>query len=319
MIMSRKSAPAIAPPGKHHWRLLFQIAVLVAAAFVLWPQFARFRGFSQALRHVDVAWLLAAAAFTCMNYVFAALTYKLLTPKRLRYGRTLLMQVATSFANRLLPAGIGAMSVNERYLEKSGRLSPAQAVSLVTANQLVGFVAYSLIWAVVIVGFRADLPRLHFRAAYAFVIAAAVLLLIFFRLFFGHMFGKITKFAKHTLRALFGLARRPGRLGLAICASAGITLSHAVAFYLSTRAAGLEVSYVHVLLICLGSFAVNAISPTPGGLGALEAAMVASLVSLHVPGPEALVAVLCYRLVTFWLPILPGYALLQVALRRRWL
>jgi Lysylphosphatidylglycerol synthase TM region len=47
--------------------------------------------------------------------------------------------------------------------------------------------------------------------------------------------------------------------------------------------------------------------PTPGGLGAIEAALVAGLTGVGMqPGP-AVSAVLLYRLATYWLPVLPGW------------
>ena len=46
---------------------------------------------------------------------------------------------------------------------------------------------------------------------------------------------------------------------------------------------------------------------TPGGLGAIEAALVAGLTGVGMqPGP-AVSAVLLYRLATYWLPVLPGW------------
>jgi undecaprenyl-diphosphatase len=48
-------------------------------------------------------------------------------------------------------------------------------------------------------------------------------------------------------------------------------------------------------------------APTPGGLGALEAALIAGLVAAGVDKEIAVPAVFLYRLATFWLPILPGY------------
>ena len=46
--------------------------------------------------------------------------------------------------------------------------------------------------------------------------------------------------------------------------------------------------------------------PTPGGLGAIEAALVAGLTGVGMDPAIAVAAVLSYRLATYWLPILPG-------------
>ena len=57
----------------------------------------------------------------------------------------------------------------------------------------------------------------------------------------------------------------------------------------------------------LGSSLIAAAAPTPGGLGALEAAMVAGLTGVGLESGVAVAAVLSYRLATYWLPILPGW------------
>ena len=47
--------------------------------------------------------------------------------------------------------------------------------------------------------------------------------------------------------------------------------------------------------------------PTPGGLGAVEAALTAGLSTIGVATAVAVPAVLLFRLVSFWAPILPGW------------
>jgi uncharacterized membrane protein YbhN (UPF0104 family) len=45
---------------------------------------------------------------------------------------------------------------------------------------------------------------------------------------------------------------------------------------------------------------------TPGGLGIVEAGLSALLILAGVPGVDAVVAVLAYRIISYWLPILVG-------------
>ena len=62
--------------------------------------------------------------------------------------------------------------------------------------------------------------------------------------------------------------------------------------------------------------AIAAASPTPGGLGAIEAALVAGLTGIGIPPGPAVSAVLTYRLATYWLPVAPGWAALRILQRR---
>jgi uncharacterized protein (TIRG00374 family) len=54
------------------------------------------------------------------------------------------------------------------------------------------------------------------------------------------------------------------------------------------------------------------LSVLPGGLGVVEGGMVALYQALGVPGGEAVVVILSYRLLSFWIPVLLGFPLAVV-------
>jgi uncharacterized protein (TIRG00374 family) len=60
----------------------------------------------------------------------------------------------------------------------------------------------------------------------------------------------------------------------------------------------------------------SAIPLTPGGLGVIEVTLVAVTVGFGAPRPTAVLAVLGYRLVQYWLPLIPG-AVAYIRLRLR--
>ena len=55
--------------------------------------------------------------------------------------------------------------------------------------------------------------------------------------------------------------------------------------------------------------------PLPGGLGGVEGGTIGALLAFGTPASLAILAVLSYRLISFWLPTLPGAAA-YVQLRR---
>jgi len=55
----------------------------------------------------------------------------------------------------------------------------------------------------------------------------------------------------------------------------------------------------------------------PGGLGAPEALLVAGLTAMGLHQTDAIVAGLSYRMATYWLPPLPGTALLFNMIARK--
>lgn len=56
----------------------------------------------------------------------------------------------------------------------------------------------------------------------------------------------------------------------------------------------------------------GSIGLTPGGLGVVEAALSAALVAAGMRGDHALTAVVLYRLISFWLVMIGGWAVLAV-------
>jgi undecaprenyl-diphosphatase len=59
--------------------------------------------------------------------------------------------------------------------------------------------------------------------------------------------------------------------------------------------------------VYLAGVLIAAPSPTPGNLGAIEAALILGLTVFGAPLGQAVATVLVYRLLTFWLPVLLGY------------
>jgi uncharacterized membrane protein YbhN (UPF0104 family) len=78
------------------------------------------------------------------------------------------------------------------------------------------------------------------------------------------------------------------------------------------RAVGGDVGLGALLVTLLGSSAARAAVPSPGGIGPVEAALVAGLAALGIPMAAAAVAVGVYRTAGLWLPVLAGV----LALRR---
>jgi uncharacterized protein (TIRG00374 family) len=84
------------------------------------------------------------------------------------------------------------------------------------------------------------------------------------------------------------------------------TLVREEPLWCALRAVGAPVALSDVMIVYLAAAAAATISPTPGGLGAIEIALVAGLSQTGIPAAPALAAVLVYRLVSYWLPIVPG-------------
>jgi uncharacterized protein (TIRG00374 family) len=93
------------------------------------------------------------------------------------------------------------------------------------------------------------------------------------------------------------------------------TVATVMVMSLSIDAFGGSVPWALVAVLVLAGTAIGSAAPTPGGIGAVEAVLVAGLTAAAgLNGATALSAVLLFRLLTFWLPVLPGwlaFAMLQ--------
>ena len=75
-----------------------------------------------------------------------------------------------------------------------------------------------------------------------------------------------------------------------------------------------KVGFVYLTGSALGS-----IIPTPGGLGAVEAALTAGLTAAGLHSAVAVSSVLLFRLLTFWLPVPVGWVALNYLERKHYL
>jgi len=101
--------------------------------------------------------------------------------------------------------------------------------------------------------------------------------------------------------------RRPARVAELFGGSAGVSLTYIAALVCSIEAFGGHLGVAQVGTAYLVAVAIATLSPTPGGLGALESALIAGLTGFGLSAGVAISAVLTFRLATFWLPVFPGW------------
>jgi uncharacterized membrane protein YbhN (UPF0104 family) len=119
------------------------------------------------------------------------------------------------------------------------------------------------------------------------------------------------------IRTDFGeLAQRPTKLALLFGGQALAKLSTIICWYVSCRAFDIDLSFAELGALYLLANTVASAVPTPGGVGAVEAALVFVLTGAGVDDATAWAAMLLFRLVNYWFPTIPGYVGLKVSERR---
>jgi undecaprenyl-diphosphatase len=112
------------------------------------------------------------------------------------------------------------------------------------------------------------------------------------------------------------VVRDPHNLVRLSSGSVLVTVGNIIALVAALAAFGQHPPIATVAVVYLAGSAIASAAPTPGGLGATEAALVAGLSLTGTPERVAVPAVLLFRAATFWLPILPGW-IAFVHLQRR--
>lgn len=301
-------------------RLRAGAVLLVAAisALIIVPQAAELGEIGAALRQTSWPWVAAAALASAATYPMAAIQVMGATRARLPPCRTTLAQVASAVANLVAPGGIGGAGLNVRYLERCG-LDRAEAVAAVTLANIAGFVVH--VAALAIIGVLVtgtaiapvrEPPRWVLLAAVAGLAALAG------AVFWSPLGGRrLPAPLREMARSFLAALCRPRQAALLLAGSAGVTAGYVIALWCSLRAFGSQLPAVQVAGAYLAGASVGAISPTPGGLGAVEATLVGTLARFGVPGGTAVVSVVVFRFVTYWLPALPGAVAIRELRRRR--
>jgi undecaprenyl-diphosphatase len=278
------------------------------AVHLLLPQVGELRQTLGALRAARWGWMAVGLVLAAASYPAAALAQLGAVDPPLAFGRATLVQVASSFTNRLAPASLGGIGLNVRWLQRTG-MGRSSAVGAVAANTAAGALVHvlGLLVATVLVG-QARLSSPHVPRGWPVLVAlAAVPVLGGLALWSPPGRRRLVAPARRAGRELVTVLRRPAKAAQLLGGSAGVTLAYALTLSCCLAAFDAHLPLASAVAVYLAGAAVASISPTPGGLGAMEAALVAGLTAVGAPAGPAVAGVLAFRLLTFWLPILPGW------------
>ncbi|MFU8851201.1 lysylphosphatidylglycerol synthase domain-containing protein [Micromonospora sp. SL1-18] len=300
---------------------LFLLVMLGLLGYFLVTEFGKFAMAIQALERANPWAVIGALLGAAATYPLSALALRLAAASRIPFATTVSVQVAAGFVNRVAPGAVGGFALSLRYLRRQGLPLPVAATT-VAVDRAAGFLAVALMLPALLPFARGSAE--HLRAAVAgrgwivLLVGLGLLALAVVVLATPRWRAR----ARHAGGQAFDAVRllvRSGRMLRLLAVGLALTLAYATAFWLSLFAVGLppEPALVApVVLVSVLGEGVATAAPTPGGLGATEAALVSGLLLYGVPAGTAVAGVLIYRLATFWLPVLPGYVALRLLVRR---
>ncbi|MCL2849346.1 MAG: flippase-like domain-containing protein [Micrococcales bacterium] len=301
-------------------RTLVMAAMLAVAVYVLAPQLANLKALDAVIAGIDWRWVGPLVAASVATYVGAALGLAGGTPGRVPVGQAGAVALAASFVASFSPPGIGQVGLNVRFLQKRGFPVAVAASASAAKEAAVVIVHLSIltafgIWAGSTDALSNELSRMPSPGVVAAVLGG-VLSIVGVTLAVPRVRTMVTGRLVPALRSSAGAMREvvtsPTKIVSLFGGVSLLPLGYVFALYFSVRAFGVEPSFVAIGLVSLSAGAVATAAPTPGGLGAVEAVLLASLTGLGIASEEALASVMLYRLATFWLPIPPGAVAFRV-------
>lgn len=319
------AVPVRLPPDRAARRLpvrqiLCVLPLLLVTVVAVRHRSVLVEGFAQ-LRSAQWPWLLAALGATCLTWVAAAVTRQGAVVQRLPGRRLLAAQFAAGAANHLLPTGLGASAVNLRFMTVCGVPLARSSAALALYLMAEGVARVGLLTVLLLV-FPDALrlgsllpggalgPLLGVLGAAVLVVAGALVLVRRLR-------SAVCSFLRTALGEARSVHSRPARALALWGGSLAFPVLQAAGLAAVGQALGLPVPVAHMAVAYLAATVAVALVPTPGGIGSVEAALIVALVAAGGPVAVATAVVLGYRIITVWLPLVPGALTLGALVRMK--
>jgi uncharacterized membrane protein YbhN (UPF0104 family) len=309
---------------------LFIVAAIIGLYFLV-PKFAGLNQTWGQIEHGNPWWLAVAAGLEILSVASYAVLFRTVFSRgfpRLGWRASIEIPLAGIAAIRLLAAaGAGGVAVTVWALRRAG-MTPRVIACRIAANYSVQYSLYLL--ALVVCGLGLWSGVFSGQGPVAITLLPAIFGAVALAL--GAGMGLVPGDFE---RRLENLARRSGRVGrlaarlATLPATLGSGVRTAVGLIRERRLgllgavgywgfdiAVLGVSFkafgatVPVAVLIMGYFlgTLGSLLPLPGGIGGVEGGMIGAFVAFGEPADRAVIAVLAYRAISFWLPTLPGIA-----------
>ena len=304
---------------RFRWRTVLSAVALTFAAYLLIGQISGV-DILGTLGRANPGWLALAVLGSAVTYAAAAANLAAFVPTRLSLWRGFFVQLSTAFVGVAMPPTVGHVAVNARYLHREN-VDDGTIAAAVTMSQVVNIVTTVLLLIVFGVLTGSGFSKFHIASSTDILIGLAVIVTVV-AVLLGvprtreKLAGVVWPHLRAVWPRLLDAVSHPLRLALSAGANLVLTTAYLVAFIAALLAVGAHPPILACAVVYLAGNAVGSAAPTPGGLGGVEAVLVAGLTAIGIPAHEAIPAVLIFRFATFWLPIPVGWISYTV-LRRR--
>jgi uncharacterized protein (TIRG00374 family) len=322
-------------------RLVYFGLILLLGIVAIYVVFPKIAGFDDSLEKMGDAtwyWIVVAIGFNGAAFgAYVALFKGILggsagelVHERLDFKASYQITMAGLAATRIFSAaGAGGIVVTYWALRKAGMERRRAACRMVAflALTYVFYLAALIVFGVLLR--TGVLPGSHPSGGTIVPAAIAGVVLLFLGLValipgdverrlaeLSHRYPKVSRLAGRLgkgpatlatgVRTAIAYVRHPRRGFTALAGAIGFWAANIGILWASFEAYGGDVPFGVMVQGFFVGMAANLIPSPAGGVGSVDAGMIAAFVLFDIPTAEVFAAVLTYRVIAFWLPIPPG-------------
>lgn len=291
-------------PSVRRWHVVLLILGFIGIYYLL-PQIGSLKDAWTVIKNSNWLWVTAGLALTAFTFPAGTFIQFIAGGKIGTASELGLRQLAGAFLSHFVPFSLGTIGLTSNYYQKLGRKS-AQATTAATLPTVFGTATTVLMVALVSpVTFKHLGQRFQAESQRYWIIVIVSFILLLSLLLTSWVRKKVFQFIDGIKRGVASISM-PSQVIYLVIGSIALTVFSACTLFAAIEAVHGKVAIADIFTLYVTSSLVSAIAPTPGGIGATEAFLLLGLTSLGMHLPQATAAMLIYRLLSFWIPMIPG-------------
>lgn len=292
--------------ARFNFKSFFSITLAIIAVAVIFTQL-RPNEVISAVRHAKLGWALACLACSMLAWAGSAISLGAFMDNGKRHPLALFCsQAASGFTAVSMPAGVGPAFVNLQFLRKNGYRNTAATAIMSVTWAVQGLTTIVLLLLMGLFTGRNMFSGMVPTNTLIVVIGAIVLALSLCMVITPLrrlLIDKYLPILRSYAQQLVEVMTQPQKLGSGIFGALILNLATGLGFWTALMAFDRPSNLIETTFVFLLANTLGSAMPTPGGLGAVEAALTFAFTSIGVPPAIALSATLLYRVGFYWLRI----------------
>jgi uncharacterized protein (TIRG00374 family) len=310
---------------------LIAVLFVVAAIYFLFPKLVGVEDGFRELGDGDTTWITIALAFSVLMFFSYVALFKGIVGEalRLRWSESYQITMAGLAATRLFSAGgAGGIVLTYWALRKAG-MPRKQSAGRMVAFLVLLYAVYMFTLLINGVLLETEVFSGPDPAGLTIIPAAiaggVIVLFLLMALIPGDLQRRLADSSPETrvgriavglasvpetmaagTRLAIAIVRNPSRGGMALLGAVGFWAANIAILWASFKAFGVSVGGAVIVQGFFVGMVANLFPFAPGGVGAVDAGMIGTFVLFGLPDGAVFAAVLCYRVIAFWLPLPPG-------------